>query len=109
MSNSNAALHKGPKYTLDIEGTLHSWDQPTITMEQIAELGGWNPSEGVILIDKDNNERSLSPGEVVELKPGMGFAKKVHFKRGLQAQHGYWNQPFDSTVEVFGEYHDAAY
>lgn len=74
----------GPKYQIDIEGTLHPWDTDTITTEQIARLGGWDLSQGVVVIDKDNNERTLQPGEVVELKPGMGFAKKVKFKRGLR-------------------------
>jgi hypothetical protein len=73
---------QGPKYWLDIEGTQVPWDSPTITTEQIIELGGWDPSQGAILIDKDNVERTLNPGEVVELKPGMGFSKKVTFKRG---------------------------
>lgn len=73
---------QGPKYTLDIEGTLLPWDEDTITTEQIAGLGGWDVSLGVLLIDKDNNERTLKPGEVVELKPGMGFSKKVRFRRG---------------------------
>ncbi|MBC8065589.1 MAG: multiubiquitin domain-containing protein [Chlorobia bacterium] len=72
----------GPKYVLDIEGKLIDWDEPTITAERIAELGGWEFSQGVVLIDADNNERPLAAGEVVELKPGMGFSKKVHFKRG---------------------------
>lgn len=72
----------GPKYTLDIEGELKPWDRETITTEEIIGLGGWDPSQGVILIDKDNNECTLQPGEVVELKPGMGFSKKVKFKRG---------------------------
>lgn len=73
---------QGPKYWLDIEGTQVPWDAPTITTEQIIELGGWDPSQGAILIDKDNVERTLKPGEVIELKPGMGFSKKVRFKRG---------------------------
>ncbi len=73
---------KGPKFILDIEGVMKEWDHDTITTEQIIELGGWDPSQGAIMIDKDNNERTLQPGEVVELKPGMGFSKKVHFKRG---------------------------
>jgi hypothetical protein len=73
---------KEPKFTLDIEGTLKPWDSDTITTEQIAALGGWDVSLGVLLIDKDNNERTLRPGEVVELKPGMGFSKKVRFRRG---------------------------
>jgi len=73
---------QGPKYTLDIEGTLKPWDKDTITMEEVASLGGWDPKAGVIVIDKENNERTLQPGDVVEIKPGMGFSKKVHFKRG---------------------------
>ena len=80
MSESNK--DQGPKFTIDIEGTLHPWDKNTITMEEIIHLGGWDISQGAILIDKDNNERTLEPGEIIELKPGMGFSKKVRFKRG---------------------------
>ncbi|WP_339688353.1 multiubiquitin domain-containing protein [uncultured Parasphingorhabdus sp.] len=72
----------GPNYFLDIEGTVVPWEEPTITTEQIAELGGWDLSQGVIEIDADNNERTLSPGEVVEIKPGRGFSKKHKWKRG---------------------------
>ena len=70
------------KYNVMIEGKLHPWDEPTITTEQIIELGEWDPSKGAILVDKDNNEKTLQPGEIIELKPGMGFSKKVRFKRG---------------------------
>lgn len=31
---------------------------------------------------EDNTERTLDEREVVELKPGHGFAKKVRYKRG---------------------------
>lgn len=78
----NSHRDKEAKFTLDVEGTLKPWDSDTITTEQIAALGGWDASLGVLLIDKDNNERTLRPGEVVELKPGMGFSKKVRFRRG---------------------------
>ena len=80
--NNQTNPGQGPKYTLDIEGTPHQWDQSTITMEQIAVLGGWDVSEGVIEVDKDNNERTLAPGETVEIKPGLGFSKKYKWKRG---------------------------
>lgn len=74
---------QGPKYHLDIEGELKPWDKDTITTEEVAALGEWDVSLGVILIDlKDNTERTLQPGEVVEVKPGMGFSKKIRFKRG---------------------------
>ena len=87
MSTSAEALEKenagqAPKFFVNIEGTEHPWDEPTITTEQIAELGGWDPSIGVIEVDKDNNERTLAPGEVIELKPGHGFGKKHRWKRG---------------------------
>lgn len=75
-------MSQGPKFQIDIEGTIHDWDHDTITTEDIARLGGWDPSMGVIEIDKENNERTLAAGEVVELKPGHGFSKKVKFKRG---------------------------
>lgn len=74
--------NRGPKYVLDIEGKEVLWDQDTVTTEQIAELGGWELSQGVVEIDKDNNERTLAPGETVEIKPGQGFSKKHKWKRG---------------------------
>ena len=77
----NEAVH-GPKYEVNIEDTVHPWDRDTITTEEIANLGGWPVSQGVIEIDKDNNERTLQPGEVVQLKPGQGFSKKIRWKRG---------------------------
>jgi hypothetical protein len=73
---------QGPKFFVDIEGVLKPWDKNTITTEEVIKLGGWDLSQGAILIDKDNNERTLAPGEVVELKPGQGFSKKIRFKRG---------------------------
>ncbi len=75
-------LGEGPKYFVNIEGTVNPWPKPTITTEEIAELGGWDPALGVIEIDKDNVERTLQPGEIIELKPGHGFAKKHSWKRG---------------------------
>ena len=73
---------QGPKFFLDIEGAEKPWDDWTITTEQIIALGGWDPSLGALLIDADNNERPLAPGETIELKPGLGFSKKIRFKRG---------------------------
>lgn len=82
MAHPEGAAQKGPKYTLVIEGKEYPWDADTITTEQIAQLGGWDISQGVIEVDKDNNERTLAPGEVIELKPGLGFGKKHKWKRG---------------------------
>lgn len=79
---TDANSNHGPTYFVNIEGIEHPWSGPTITTEQIAALGGWDVTQGVLEVDKDNNERTLSPGELIELKPGHGFAKKVRWKRG---------------------------
>ncbi len=77
-----SASDEGPKFFVDVEGVEKPWDKPTITTEEVIVLGGWDRSQGAIVVDKDNNERTLQPGETVELKPGHGFSKKVRFKRG---------------------------
>ena len=71
------------KFEVDIEGAYKPWDKDTITTEEVATLGGWDPSVGVILANlEDGTERTLQPGEVVKLQPGLGFSKKILFKRG---------------------------
>lgn len=71
-----------PAQKICIEDQLISWNGKTITTEQIAELGGWDVSQGVIEVDVDQNERTLAPGEVVKLRPGVSYGKKLCFKRG---------------------------
>ena len=71
------------KFEIDIEGALKPWDKDTITTEEVAALGGWDVSEGVVLIDlEDGTERNLKPSEVIKLRPGIGFSKKIRFQRG---------------------------
>ncbi|WP_342709904.1 hypothetical protein AAFG13_36655 [Bradyrhizobium sp. B124] len=82
MSQTEAKAGEKPKYILNIEGDDFPWDQDTITTEQIAELGGWDISQGVIEVDQHNVERTLAPNEVIEIKPGHGFGKKHRWKRG---------------------------
>ena len=78
-----AQQEKYPKYEIDVEGALKPWDKETITTEEIAALGGWDVSEGVVLINlEDGTERTLQPDEVVKLSPGIGFSKKIRFQRG---------------------------
>lgn len=74
---------KQSKYEVNIEGNLYPWESPTITVPQIRELGGLPSDQPVIEVDlKDNSERTLQEMEVVEIKPGKGFGKKVKFQRG---------------------------
>jgi Multiubiquitin len=72
-----------PTFEINIEGRIYEWHNETITPAQVRELGGLPSDQPVIEINfKDNTERTLAEGEVVEVKPGHGFGKKVGFKRG---------------------------
>lgn len=74
----------GALHLVCIEGKEYRWPDSTITPEQIAELGGWDPAEGVVEVDADQNERTLKPGDQVRLGRGQSFGKKLRFKRGNQ-------------------------
>ena len=65
-----------------IEGQKHRWHKETITAAEIAELGGWHSSHGVLHISPDNCERTLNELEEVKIEVGVSFAKRVRFKRG---------------------------
>jgi len=81
--NSNVKPMKGPKFEINIEGKLYPWDKDTITVPEIRTLGNMPPELPVIEVDlKGNTERTLAEDEVVQLKPGKGFGKKVRFQRG---------------------------
>jgi len=73
----------GARYSICIEGAEVEWFRETITTEELIQLGGWDASQGAVEVDKDQNERSLSSGEVISLLPGLSFCKKQRFRRGF--------------------------
>ena len=75
---------QGPVFYVDLEGVgVKEWHAPTITVAEIRDLAGWDATQPIIEVDLETNtERTLADAEVVTLKPGHGFAKKVKFKRG---------------------------
>lgn len=72
----------GPKYFVEIEGTEYPWPNDTITVSDIRRLGNLPQDVPVIEVDPDNTERTLAENEIVTLKPGHRYGKKVRFKRG---------------------------
>jgi hypothetical protein len=81
--SAEPAHETGPKYFVNLEGIEKPWDEETITAPQIRELAGWDASQPIVEVNlEDNTERTLAEGEIVPLKPGHGFAKKVKFQRG---------------------------
>jgi hypothetical protein len=79
----NVSTAGGPKYTINIEGQDYEWNQDTITVPELRELGGLPSELPVIEIDlKTNDQRTLADDEVVALRPGLGFSKKIKYQRG---------------------------
>jgi hypothetical protein len=77
------AVLKKPRYEINIEGTLYPWDRSMITVPELRALAGIPSDQPMLEIDlKTNEERTLTEDTVIELKPGMGFAKKVKYQRG---------------------------
>ncbi len=73
----------GPKYHVNIEGQVFDWNEDTITVPQLRKLGGLPPGTPVEMIDLEtNDQQTLGESEVVTLRPGLGFSKKIKFKRG---------------------------
>jgi len=81
--SAEPAGKQGPKYFVNLEGIEKPWDEETITVPQIRQLAGWDSSQPIVEINlEENTEETLEEHEVVTLKPGHGFAKKVKFQRG---------------------------
>jgi hypothetical protein len=73
----------GPRFEVNIEGTLYPWHRDTITVPEIRDLGNLPADLPVVEVDlRTNEERTLPEDAVVELKPGKGFGRKISFKRG---------------------------
>jgi hypothetical protein len=81
--SAQPAAARGLRYLINIEGSEHPWDKETITVPEIRQLGNLPTTDPVIEVDlQDNTERTLAENEIVEVKPGKGFGKKVKFQRG---------------------------
>jgi hypothetical protein len=80
--NEHTDQPQGPKYFVEIEGTEYPWPNETITVADIRRLGNLPQDTPVIEVDPDNNERTLAETEVITLKPGHRYGKKVRYKRG---------------------------
>jgi len=85
VTTTATETQKGPKYEVNLDGDVQPWPNPTITVPEIRGLAGWGTDQPVVMVDlKTNDERDLREDEVIDLKPGHGFSKKVKFKRGAK-------------------------
>lgn len=74
---------QGPKFTVNIEDRDYAWNADTITVPEIRTLGGIPADQQIQEINLETQEeRTLAEDEVVKLKPGRGFSKRIKFQRG---------------------------
>jgi hypothetical protein len=73
------------EYQVVIEDKLCSWDKPTITTQEIRQLGGIPEGADVVKVDLVTNEQEpLKDDETHELprlEPGKGIVKRIAFRR----------------------------
>ena len=75
--------HHHHEFCVNVEGVDHEWDHDTITVPQIRELGHLPADQPVLEINLETNtERTLPENEIVHLKPGHAYCKKIKYKRG---------------------------
>ena len=70
------------KFFLNIEGHEYEWEEPTITVAQIRQLGSLPTDQPVICEDPEGRERTLAENEAVEIKPGHRHGRAPKYKRG---------------------------
>lgn len=81
--SAQPAHAQGPKYFVNLEGAEKPWNSETISVAQIRDLADWDSSQPIVEVNlEDNTERTLDEDEIVKLKPGHGFARKIRFQRG---------------------------
>jgi hypothetical protein len=74
---------QGPKYEINLEGSIYPWDSGTITVPELRGLANIPSDQPMLEIDLSTNvETTLPEDAVIELKPGKGFAKKIKYQRG---------------------------
>lgn len=74
--------HGGPKFYVNIEGTEYEWRSDSIGVSQIRELGSIPADQPIVEETPDGSERTLSPNDVIQLKPGHRYGRAPRYKRG---------------------------
>jgi hypothetical protein len=72
----------GKKFFVNIEGQEYEWEEPTITVPQIRQLGNLPTDQPVVCEDAEGRERTLAENELITIKPGHRHGRAPKYKRG---------------------------
>jgi hypothetical protein len=74
-----------PRYEVNVEGTIHPWSKPTISVPEIRELGNFSEDTPVVGVDFSSNAEETLPEDAVHdlvaLEAGKPLVKRMGFKR----------------------------
>jgi len=84
QSDHGAAVAElaGQKFFINIEGQEYLWNKPTITVQEIRQLGNLPTDMPVVCEDVEGRERTLAKDEIVTIKPGHRHGRAPKYKRG---------------------------
>jgi hypothetical protein len=99
------------KYEVNVEGHIHPWNKPTISVPEIRELGGFPPHTPVVARNlEDDTEKPLAEDDVhdvVPLSADKPLVKRMCFKRGtgqyevnVEGQIHEWDKDTISVPEI---------
>ena len=80
--NQVANEHSGQKFYVNVEGTEYERANSTITVADIRTLGNIPADQAIVEETPDGTERTLSPTETIDLKPGHRYGRAPRYKRG---------------------------
>ena len=82
QDQSKAHEHKGPSYTVEVDGVEYEFDHEPVTGGEIMDAAGVSREVGLVQILEDGTQKAVTIDEEFELKPGKQFKKRPRFKRG---------------------------
>lgn len=71
-------------FVFDVDGATFEWNRPKITGQEIMELAGIAPSQGLVLCHDDGSQEGIAADQEVHLVPRPRFKQRPRFKRGMR-------------------------
>jgi hypothetical protein len=72
----------GKFYVVFVDGVEYKFDHTPVTGGAIMDAAGVPHATGLLLINEDGSQTSVTVDEEIDLKPGQRFKKAPQFKRG---------------------------
>lgn len=72
----------GKFFVIFVDDVEYKFDHTPVTGGEVMDAAGIPHEVGLVLIEEDGSQTSISIGDEIDLKPGQRFKKAPRFKRG---------------------------